>query len=126
MRKIKRSEIPAITAAILKSQEYKCALCKQPLRSTSRKRPALDHCHDSGAIRGVLCINCNGMEGKILNRVKRAAGKMSLIDWLANLVRYWHKHRTNQHGLIHPTHLTEDEKRLRRNKLARERRKKKA
>lgn len=36
-------------------QEGKCACCSTQLAS----RAALDHCHDTGAVRGILCGNCN-------------------------------------------------------------------
>lgn len=37
---------------LLSDQGGKCAICKAPATS-------LDHCHTSGAIRGMLCQNCN-------------------------------------------------------------------
>lgn len=34
-------------------QENKCAICKRI------KRLAVDHCHDTGKVRGLLCNSCN-------------------------------------------------------------------
>ncbi len=37
------------------SQDGKCAIC----RIVPSRTMAVDHCHDTGAIRGLLCSNCN-------------------------------------------------------------------
>lgn len=46
---------------LLRRQEGKCALCKRVLvRFGNRRTEAqIDHCHDSGVVRGVLCGGCN-------------------------------------------------------------------
>lgn len=58
---------------ILKSQKNKCAICgcnEFEKRWTSTKLPfAVDHCHDVGKIRGLLCDNCNVMLGHAQNNV---------------------------------------------------------
>lgn len=43
-------------AALFKAQEGRCAIC----RETRTKNLAVDHCHKTGAIRGLLCQRCNG------------------------------------------------------------------
>lgn len=48
--------------AKLKEQKGLCAICGKPeTKSTKGKvyRLAVDHCHDSGKVRGLLCMNCN-------------------------------------------------------------------
>ena len=42
---------------ILKSQKGVCAICKSDC--PSGKNLAVDHCHKTGQIRGLLCFNCN-------------------------------------------------------------------
>ena len=49
--------------SILKSQGGKCALCGDG-ECQSGKRFAVDHCHETGAVRGILCYNCNTGLGK--------------------------------------------------------------
>jgi hypothetical protein len=43
---------------LLKSQEGCCAICKK-LESQFKSRLAIDHCHTTGRIRGLLCVRCN-------------------------------------------------------------------
>ena len=46
-----------------KKQNYSCAICKTKTNKTVGDRQfwnfSVDHCHDSGKIRGILCNNCN-------------------------------------------------------------------
>lgn len=44
---------------ILKSQDYKCAICEMPQILTFHKTLSVDHNHNSGKVRGLLCSNCN-------------------------------------------------------------------
>ena len=43
---------------MLRDQDYKCAICGNEDEVEGR-RLAIDHCHDSGKIRGLLCGKCN-------------------------------------------------------------------
>lgn len=42
------------------AQEGKCAICKE---NPGGKWLAVDHCHKTGAVRGLLCSDCNLMLG---------------------------------------------------------------
>ena len=46
--------------AMLKAQDGVCAMCKGP---DPRGTLAIDHCHETGKIRGLLCHSCNRMLG---------------------------------------------------------------
>lgn len=50
---------------MLESQGGVCAICYRPpeANSRSKKQLAVDHCHKTGAIRGLLCANCNNALG---------------------------------------------------------------
>jgi hypothetical protein len=40
--------------AMLIAQSGRCDICNEPMRN-----PQTDHCHNTGVVRGLLCINCN-------------------------------------------------------------------
>ena len=122
LMRIKTKDIPALRDSIANTQQGLCRLCRTPLASTSR--PCLDHDHKTGLIRGVLCLNCNGIEGKIHNLARRAkrGPENSVRDFLVSVIEYWDFFLINPRKEIHPTHKTDEEKRVLRNKKARLRR----
>ena len=71
--------------AILQRQGGTCALCQKPAgRSNRWGTLSVDHCHETGLIRGLLCAACNsalGMLGDTPERLQRALdyvnGKLS-------------------------------------------------
>lgn len=117
MRKLKYAEVPAVRSRILAEQKNVCALCGDPPET-----PCLDHCHSTGIVRGVLCRGCNALLGKLENNRKRyGLGNITRFFRFCNRVSQYLTHHS-MGSLIHPTHKTEDEKRLARNKAARTRR----
>jgi hypothetical protein len=55
---------------LLVAQNGVCAICRQAETSTDPKlnrprRLAVDHCHTTGKIRGLLCLACNTAIGKL-------------------------------------------------------------
>lgn len=44
---------------MLERQGGVCAICAQPERRQETSNLAVDHCHETGEIRGLLCSNCN-------------------------------------------------------------------
>ena len=121
--RITAAQAPQVRTALLQRQDHRCPLCESSLRANSKKKPALDHDHETGFLRDVLCLNCNGMEGKVFNLARRAKADLTPQEWLANLLAYYQRHSTPQHGgILHHTHRTAEEKRLLRNKRARARR----
>lgn len=52
----------------LRDQDGKCAICRKPERihhGSKRVRLAVDHCKDTGAVRGLLCGACNRAIGAL-------------------------------------------------------------
>jgi hypothetical protein len=71
--------------ALLAEQGGGCAICGQlPDRAASLH---LDHCHDTGAIRGILCLSCNQGLGKSSGRTPRYSTPPSAT--CARGVRRW-------------------------------------
>ena len=52
-----------ITAAeydrMLAEQHGGCAICGSSVADATGRKLAVDHCHDSGRVRGLLCYSCN-------------------------------------------------------------------
>ena len=48
--------------AMLKEQNYVCAICNKP--DICNRDLAVDHCHNTKRVRGLLCTNCNMALGK--------------------------------------------------------------
>ena len=70
---------PADYDAMLTAQDFKCAIC---LTSTPGGNGFhVDHCHTTGTVRGLLCVNCNTGLGNF--RDNRAALARA-IDYLGN------------------------------------------
>ena len=57
------------------SQAGACAICDQPFVG---QRPAIDHCHATGEVRGLLCMHCNTAIGLLKDN----------IDYLTNAISY--------------------------------------
>lgn len=54
--------------AMLLEQDGLCAICQRPETETRKgtlKRLAIDHCHVTGRVRGLLCSSCNHAIGKL-------------------------------------------------------------
>jgi hypothetical protein len=101
MLKLTVAQVPLVKQAILeKRQNFQCAICPTPL---TVRTGCLDHDHFTGIVRGVLCRNCNGIEGKIKNLVTRGRRTLSHKD-------YWMQHEKDRTGYIYPTHLNPIEK----------------
>ena len=56
---------------LLEAQDGKCSLCGK--KCSSGRNLAIDHDHDTGAIRGLLCLSCNKYKVGNLKRDQVAA-----------------------------------------------------
>ena len=118
MNRLKTTQVGPTREALRARQDYRCALCKGLL---PEGEAVLDHDHATGAIRGTLHRGCNALLGKVENNYRRY-GVRNLAAFMAGLASYLQRHETNQTGLLHPSHKTDEEKRLARNTAARKRR----
>jgi 5-methylcytosine-specific restriction endonuclease McrA len=48
---------PAEYRAKMAEQKRRCEICRTPF--TADVRPNVDHCHETGGVRGILCTSCN-------------------------------------------------------------------
>jgi hypothetical protein len=116
MQRLKASEIAKTREEILNQQNNHCALCHQVIQEGEA---VLDHCHKTGQIRGVLHRGCNALEGTIVNALARnLITPQRLTNIMNNLVAYQKRLKP----LLHPTHKTPEEKKLRAKKRAKQRR----
>ena len=105
--KLPVSKIALARTAIGLKQEGKCAICQTELGQYQ----ALDHDHGTGYIRGVLCSNCNGIEGKVFNLARRACRGNGPGWWLSRLLEYYAYHSVPRTKFIHPTYRTPEQRR---------------
>src|SRR5882672_5254371 len=70
--------------ALLTAQEYRCANegCGAKLTQSS----PVDHDHETGAVRGVLCTQCNAALGMVADSQEKLLG---LSRYLASAMRSW-------------------------------------
>lgn len=45
--------------AMIEAQGYKCAICSEEFDTSRQRSINVDHCHESGVVRGLLCKDCN-------------------------------------------------------------------
>jgi hypothetical protein len=66
---------------LLKKQRGRCAICRSPEPGSAGSKPwkyfAVDHCHLTSKVRGLLCANCNRVLGiaKDSSRLLRKAAE---------------------------------------------------
>lgn len=56
--------------AMLAGQGNACAICEE--QCATGRRLAVDHCHDTGRVRGLLCVRCNRAVGLLMDDPERA------------------------------------------------------
>lgn len=112
--RLKVSEVKAYREKLYAEQGGVCALTHYPI---TLDQAVLDHCHTTGQVRGVLHRGVNSLLGKVENNHKRYGVSLPMT---AAMGRNLGDYLTADYSAnpSHPTHKTEDEKRIRRNKLA--------
>lgn len=61
-------------------QNYQCAICKTELADISTKNTHIDHCHKTGVVRGILCVNCNTGLGSFNDDLTLLQAAMEYLD----------------------------------------------
>ena len=71
---------------LLEKQNYRCAICKTEDMKTARTEWfAVDHCHASGEVRGLLCNNCNRGIGLLQDSVEVLENAINYLNVSNNL-----------------------------------------
>ena len=71
---------------LFKKQGGVCALCKKPetvrrnKKTDGGERLAVDHCHDTGLVRGLLCFKCNTAIGALGDTQEAALKAMKYLS----------------------------------------------
>lgn len=121
--KLKSSEVAAYKKELMEKQGWKCPLCGGNLKVVSPINRVLDHDHETGFCRAVVCRGCNGAEGKIKGVIsgygKAGNSRYFQLQWLERLYNYWKLHSTPQTDKLYHNHKTEAEKREAKNRKAR-------
>lgn len=119
LNKISRSQQYSVTMMLLKKQGGNCAVCSKQINVKTQGRSsdyALDHCHTSGEVRGVLHRSCNAAEGKVRHAVSRWGSKGNdedeILNYLEGLTTYLRKQQRGElnTGLMYPDHKTAEQK----------------
>ncbi len=80
-RRIKQRKTYGLTTeqwyAMLSAQGGTCAICGQPPK---RKQLCVDHCHETGRIRSLLCHSCNGGLGYFKDKPELLARAIAYLD----------------------------------------------
>lgn len=60
---------PEAYAAFLHAQDYRCAICKSPLKRRKNHYGHIDYDHSTNQVRGILCLQCNEAIGLLQDRI---------------------------------------------------------
>lgn len=96
MRRLRYGVTAEVMLQQLTAQEFRCGnlACDTPVNESS----AVDHCHTTGQIRGILCTRCNFLEGALDKHTERLLGLLDYRDaggvWVSGSGREHYKKRT--------------------------------
>jgi hypothetical protein len=69
--------------SMLESQNHKCMICKTPTENLKRKL-AVDHCHTTNSVRGLLCGTCNTGLGQLKDSPELLRKAAEYIEFYKN------------------------------------------
>jgi len=64
---------------ILTKQNFSCAICKEHM-SGFKQALAVDHCHSTGKVRGLLCTGCNTAIGSMKDDTERLRNAVAYLE----------------------------------------------
>jgi len=87
---------------MLEGQGGRCAICRRSV-SEFDKKLAIDHCHDDGTVRGLLCGPCNSGLGMFQDDIKliyKAYEYLMIHDGLIEKPNLTRRPKDSHHGRI--------------------------
>lgn len=115
--RLKAAALAAYRELELTAQGGLCALCGETIEPG---KAVLDHDHKTGQIRGVLHRGCNALEGNITNALPR---NLITPERLRAIFANWERYHNAPKDLLHPSHRTAEERKIRAKKRAKTRKK---
>ncbi|CAL9963079.1 endonuclease VII [Vibrio phage D479] len=103
-KQLRQSQMTEVRNELTMNQLGKCLLCDTPL-SQEKRTPHVDHDHQFGNVRGILCAACNTYEGVVHHKFERSGLKGRGVDyttWLRRLADYLEDDYTDND--FHPQH----------------------
>lgn len=89
-----------------------------PILGIKEFKPVLDHCHDTGKVRGVLSNEANLWLGKVENFLKRCGSPLSKKEAIKNLALYLIAHsKAEEESPFHPEGLRQVVRRFKTKKV---------
>jgi len=107
--KLQQKDVQGYRLQQLRKQNNLCPLCGHHI---SPDQAVLDHDHETGHVRKVLHRQCNSIEGRVLNWLKRSGKGITPKEFLERILVYWSEDYSR--NKLHCTHLTEKEQELKR------------
>jgi hypothetical protein len=66
---------------MLEKQNYRCAICdSESNKNAAREKMFIDHCHETGKVRGLLCSKCNIALGNFDDDIKTLKRAISYLS----------------------------------------------
>jgi hypothetical protein len=66
-------------ASLMEAAGGVCAICRQP-ESYKGRTLSVDHCHETGRVRGVLCSKCNAGIGFLGDKPETVAAALAYLQ----------------------------------------------
>ena len=66
--------------AMYDRQDGRCAICRSDSSGRANGRMVVDHCHESGRVRALLCCGCNALVGYLETRREHLEAALAYIS----------------------------------------------
>lgn len=107
--KLKAKEVVELKKEYLSKQGYRCPLCRGSHVGIPLSKLALDHCHDTGFCRGLLCMGCNRVDGIVKKAILQWGKTRDLkgqVEYVKNLANYLETSLKNPSRVTYHLHKT--------------------